>query len=147
MTGEQDHRRYPVEDAQRLHEIRFVVEQWFHLGSHDARFLFRYIDDLTVERDALRQVLSEVYGNALGPNGEDNDEDDTWWSQDLGLCPYYMQDGRMGGHGTNTCWFGCETEPQCQTCRPDNGWLWDRVRSLLDNSIEGWAEKAGESDV
>jgi hypothetical protein len=35
---------------------------------------------------------------------------------DLGTCPYFL------GTGERICTFGCWSEPECQTSRPEGGW-------------------------
>lgn len=46
---------------------------------------------------------------------------------DLSLCPYYC--------GTGTCGYGCNTEPECQTCHPREGWTLERRYPAIRNLI------------
>ena len=47
------------------------------------------------------------------------------WPLDLGTCPY-NQRGKPGADPNGPCSFGCYDEPECQTCRPREGWPSDR---------------------
>lgn len=47
------------------------------------------------------------------------------WPIDLGTCAYNRR-GKPGADPHGTCSFGCYDEPECQTCRPREGWPSDR---------------------
>ena len=56
-------RRFPVEGAQRLDEIRDqldMIGRGREVTEESIRFLFDHIDALTAERDALRAGLEEA---------------------------------------------------------------------------------------
>lgn len=41
---------------------------------------------------------------------------------DLGSCGWYQRQLGVEGYETAICSFGCQTEPECQTCEPPGGW-------------------------
>lgn len=45
---------------------------------------------------------------------------------DLSTCSYYQRS--LGGDPNGICSFGCEDEPQCQTCEPQDGWPTARLQ-------------------
>lgn len=55
-----------------------------------------------------------------------------WWV-DLGRCPYYL------GTETKLCAFACDDEPQCQTCRPTEGWVSEQPPQRIQlRRVKGW---------
>lgn len=41
---------------------------------------------------------------------------------DLGSCGWYLRQQGVEGYEDSICSFGCQEEPECQTCEPDGGW-------------------------
>lgn len=65
------------------------------------------------------------------------DDDPIYQPQiDIGQCPYNLKNGLRGEHGVNTCCFGCQDEPECETMQPVEGWLSERILAFNDPNYQ-----------
>lgn len=72
------------------------------------------------------------------------------WYVDLSTCAYFRR-GLPGADPHGTCSFGCRDEPECQTCRPSEGWprevLRAAVAALLAQPVTRCEECDGDGTV
>lgn len=90
-----------------------------------VRHVRRLESDLAATREAL--VRMTTCDGCGAPRHAPNDE---CWYMDLSECAYHQK------AGDRICSFGCESEPECMTCQPSNGWPLDFALAVLDGREE-----------